>query len=83
MNGRVANPREGSQIRPPEAKANGRFVDRAHFCALLISSRKLRRLNDVGPGVRGLEELSSGECFYIEEKELFGRPTVGARSRGS
>ena len=49
------------------------------YCRMTVSTRKLVRRDDKAAGLRGLEDVETGERFFIDEKELF-RP-AGARVR--
>jgi len=40
------------------------------YCRLAVSVRKLVRCDDKAAGLRGLEDLETGERFLIEEAEL-------------
>lgn len=51
-----------------------RFVDANEFLELAVSSKVvLRRDDNVGAGLRGLFNPTTGERFLIEEKHLFCR----------
>jgi hypothetical protein len=45
------------------------------YCRLAVSVRKLVRRDDKAAGLRGLEDLETGERFFIDEEDLF-RPIV-------
>jgi len=45
------------------------------YCRLAVSTRKLVRRDDKAGGLRGLEDLETGERFFIDEEDLF-RPIV-------
>lgn len=47
------------------------FVHRDEFCELLLSYKKLIRLDEPAVGVRGLLDVESGERFLIEQEKLF------------
>jgi hypothetical protein len=57
--------------RKLKARANCRFVDRGEFCRLLVSYRKLLRVDDAGADVHGLLEPSTGARYLIETEKLF------------
>jgi hypothetical protein len=52
------------------------------YCRMTISIRKLVRCDDKSDGLRGLEDLETGERFFIDEEDLF-RPTVTRARKGS
>jgi len=63
------------QRRELRLRANCRFVDRREFCQLLVSNRKLLRVDDVHADVHGLLEPATGERYLIESEKLFlGNP---------
>ena len=41
------------------------------YCRLAVSVRNLVRCDDKTAGMRGLKDLETGECFLIEEADLF------------
>ena len=41
------------------------------YCRLAVSIRKLVRRDDKAAGMRGLEDLETGERFIIDEEDLF------------
>ena len=45
------------------------------YCRMTVSTRKLVRCDDKAAGLRGLEDLETGERFFVDEIDLF-RPTV-------
>jgi hypothetical protein len=52
------------------------------FCRMTVSTRKLVRCDDKAAGLRGLEDLETGERFFIDEEDLF-RPTGAPVRDGS
>jgi hypothetical protein len=58
-------------------RANCRFVDRREFCQLLVSNRKLLRVDDSRADVHGLWEPATGARYLIESEKLF---SSGARA---
>jgi hypothetical protein len=59
------------QRRKLRLRANCRFVDRREFCELLVSNRKLLRVDDIHAEVHGLLEPATGERYLIESEKLF------------
>jgi len=51
------------------------------YCAMAVSIRKLVRCDDKAAGLRGLEDLETGERFFIDEKDLL-RPTLMRARQG-
>jgi hypothetical protein len=51
------------------------------YCRMTVSTRKLVRCDDKAGGLRGLEDLETGERFFIDEEDLF-RPTVKRAHQG-
>jgi hypothetical protein len=45
------------------------------YCRMTVSIRKLVRCDDKAAGLRGLEDLETGERFFIDEEDLF-RPRM-------
>ena len=45
-------------------------IDPAEFCELAVSSRRLIRQDDQHAGLRGLQDLESGEQFWVSESRL-------------
>src|SRR5262245_8097500 len=52
-------------------RPNCQFVEREEYCALLISTRRMQRCNDRAAALFGLEDVSSGDHYFIEEEKLF------------
>ena len=52
-------------------QTNCHFVERAEYCHLLVSTRQMERCNDDMAGLFGLEDLNSGNRYFIEEEKLF------------
>ena len=49
---------------------NARFIEPEQFVRLLVSRKKLVRVDDKTAGIRGLFEPSTGKRFFIEEEKL-------------
>jgi len=47
------------------------------YCRLALSIRKLVRCDDKAAGLRGLQDLETGERFFIDEHDLFRRDAAG------
>ncbi|MFO0904364.1 MAG: hypothetical protein U0939_15275 [Pirellulales bacterium] len=47
-----------------------RHVEPDEFCRLVVSMRPLQRRDDPEAGLRGLEDTSTGEQFYVEDVRL-------------
>jgi hypothetical protein len=47
------------------------------YCQMTVSTRKLVRCDDKAAGVRGLQDLETGERFFIDEHDLFRRDSAG------
>jgi hypothetical protein len=47
------------------------------YCRMAVSTRKLVRCDDKAAGVRGLQDLETGERFFIDEHDLFRRDAAG------
>ena len=60
-------------VRDP---ADYRFVERSEYCELLVSTKRLRRCDDLESGIRGLLDLDTGMRFVIEEQRLFATSDV-------
>jgi hypothetical protein len=45
------------------------------YCRMTVSTRKLVRCDQIPTGLRGLEDLETGERYFIDEIDLF-RPTI-------
>jgi hypothetical protein len=61
-----------SQTRPTTSRATapGTQIGAEEFCGLLLSRRRMIRLDQSETGLRGLRDLDSGELFYTEERRL-------------
>jgi hypothetical protein len=51
-------------------RAIGIELDAEQFCALLVSRRRLERIERLETRLRGLRDLDSGEQFYTDERGL-------------
>jgi hypothetical protein len=60
-------PVRSATLNPP---AQGTPVGAEEFRGLLLSRRRLVRLDWRESGLRGLRDLDSGELFYTEERRL-------------
>ena len=61
-------------LRPTHGKALGvaeRYVEAREFRALMVSHRRMVRVNKGDVRVRGLQDLDTGEIFLIDERRLF------------
>lgn len=61
---------KNSKSSPPEAREAYRLVGPEEFCNLMISLRRLERCDNPGVGLRMLRDLSTGECYAIENFRL-------------
>ena len=52
-------------------RANRSFVESEEFCRLLLGKRKLVRCDQAHGDVRGLMDVETGECYFIEQEKLF------------
>jgi hypothetical protein len=41
------------------------------YCQMAISTRKLVRYDDRAVGLRGLKDITAGECFFVHEMAFF------------
>jgi len=57
------------QIR--RTQTNWTFIDAYEFRRLAISTRQLVRADDPESGLRGLQDVETGERFVTEEEKLF------------
>lgn len=48
-----------------------RVVDAAHFRQLLVSHRRMVRVDRRDEALRGLQDLDTGEVFLTDERRLF------------
>ena len=48
------------------------YVGSAEFRKLLISNRKMRRVDDMSVSLRGVMDVATGVAYMIHEQELFG-----------
>ncbi len=61
-------------LRSTHGKALGvaeRYVEAREFRALMVSHRRMVRVNKGDVRVRGLQDLDTGEIFLIDERRLF------------
>jgi hypothetical protein len=49
----------------------GQMIDAALYRELIVSHRRMERLNDATQHLRGLRDLDTGEIFLIDERRLF------------
>ena len=47
-----------------------RHIEPEEFCRLVVSNRTLQRCDDPQSGLRGLEDLATGECYVVEDLRL-------------
>lgn len=47
-----------------------RYIEPEEFCRLVVSNRTLQRCDDPRSGLRGLEDLATGECYVVEDLRL-------------
>jgi hypothetical protein len=47
------------------------------YCRMAVSTRKLVRCDDKAAELRGLQDLETGERFFIDEHDLFRRDAAG------
>jgi hypothetical protein len=47
------------------------FVGAQEYCELAVSQRRLIRCDDKARGMRGLQDLETGERFLVAEADLF------------
>jgi hypothetical protein len=63
--------RFGSQVLDPsEPGQSERFVTAPEFCRLMLSHRRMERLDQRDHKVRGLRDLDTGEVFLTDERRL-------------
>jgi len=63
---------KSNTLRMPQ----NRWVSREQFVRLLLAHHRLVRCDDLGIGLRGLKDPTTGDCFYIGEDDLFGPQTA-------
>jgi hypothetical protein len=51
--------------------ANSRIINAAEFRDLLVSHRRMVRLDRRAEKLRGLQDLDTGEVFFTDERRLF------------
>ena len=52
---------------------SARVVSPAEFRSLIVSHRRMRRVDRRADKIRGLEDLDTGEVFLTDERRLFGQ----------
>ena len=62
--------REANFSRHGAASPSGRIVGPTEFRNLLVSHRRMVRVDRRAEHVRGLQDLDTGEVFLIEERRL-------------
>jgi len=62
--------REAGFSRPGTASASGQVVGPAEFRNLLVSHRRMIRVDRRAEHVRGLQDLDTGEIFLTDERRL-------------
>jgi hypothetical protein len=53
--------------------SEGHLVDAAEFRRLLVSHRRMVRVDRRADRLRGLQDLDTGEIFLVEERRLLER----------
>ena len=48
-----------------------RMVEAQEFRELIVSHRRMRRVDRRADKIRGLEDLDTGEVFLVDERRLF------------
>jgi hypothetical protein len=56
-----------------------KFVEADEFCDLLLSTRKLWRLDEDAAGICGLLDPATGETFLIEDEKLIEHQRIRPR----
>ena len=69
--GFATDPRRSAKRQLLRTKENLIFVDAYEFRRLAISTRKLVRADESDAGLRGLQDLDTGERFVTEVENLF------------
>jgi hypothetical protein len=67
--------RKSEEIVPGHGAVISLKISPDDYCRLAVSTRKLVCRDDKAAGLRGLEDLETGERFFIAEEDLF-RPIV-------
>jgi hypothetical protein len=50
-----------------------KFVPREEFCRLLLSCKRMVRVDEPAHQIRGLLDVDTGMRFFIEQEELFSK----------
>lgn len=58
------------ESRPVRPSAEGRLIDAAQFRKLLVSHRRMVRMDRREDRLRGLQDLDTGEVFLTDERRL-------------
>ena len=66
----VAGANESSAVAQ-QSGLGARWVNAAEFQDLLVSHRRMVRIDRRDTCLRGLQDLDSGELFFIDERRLF------------
>jgi hypothetical protein len=66
----AATMREAGFSRPGSALSEGRVIGAAEFRNLLVSHRRMVRVDRRAEHVRGLQDLDTGEVFLTDERRL-------------
>ena len=66
----AATMREAGYTRPGNSLMGGRVIGAAEFRNLLISHRRMIRVDRRAEQVRGLQDLDTGEVFLTDERRL-------------
>jgi len=66
----AATMREAGFSRPGSALPEGRLIGAAEFRNLLVSHRRMIRVDRRAEHVRGLQDLDTGEIFLTDERRL-------------
>jgi hypothetical protein len=62
---------ELNQPMGEDRESGEKFVDAREFRDLMVSHRRLVRVDKTDELVRGLRDLDTGEIFLIDERRLF------------
>ena len=66
----AATMREAGYSRPGATLLEGRVIGAAEFRNLLVSHRRMIRVDRRAEHVRGLQDLDTGEVFLTDERRL-------------
>lgn len=61
------------RLGPLRTDSECRLVESVEFCKLILSRKRLQRIDQPATGLRGLLDLETGTRFMIEEQKLFGQ----------